>query len=201
MSTACRCGHPLEAHTYTDVDPATGRRLVVCMWDGECACTAFTHDSSDREAEERAGGGAGTAGASAATPAPGTPDPMVAAAIRTLPDRTAFAAGVDPFVVPLDVAKRIRDEAIADLKAELDGAYDILTAVAGAIARHLPDGTNPPETLIAGIAAVHDHAFAQGAAHAAAEISDAIKADLDEDAVIEMMNGQYAPLDPEQVQP
>jgi hypothetical protein len=62
---------------------------------------------------------------------------------------------------------------VAD-SAEIDKLYDTLADVARAIARHLPEGAPAPETLTAGIKAVAEHAFAQGAANAMAAISDAL---------------------------
>jgi hypothetical protein len=137
----------------------------------------ITSDPKTSAATEDDGAGSGptgTAATPAAATAPGPSDPLDTAAIRTLPDSTAQAAGVDAYVVPLSVAKRIRDEAVADAKAELDGLYKTLADVSRAIGRHLPDGIAAPETLTAGIRAVHEHAFAQGAAYAAHQIADAM---------------------------
>lgn len=57
---------------------------------------------------------------------------------------------------------------------EIDALYRQLADVTRAIGQRLPEGADAPETLTAGIQAVADHAFAQGAAHAAAQIADAL---------------------------
>jgi hypothetical protein len=99
-----------------------------------------------------AGGEAGTAVAAAAatTPAPSRPDPMDAAAIRIITTNAlGLAAGVDPFVVPLDVAKRIRDEAVAEVLDEAERALEAMRATRSAQI---------------------EQSFAQGAAHAIAQM-------------------------------
>jgi hypothetical protein len=180
----CVCGARFDQHTapYWN-DPKTGRPTCAT---GE----PISH---------------GTEGAKclrftlAAVPLPAgcAPDPLDQAAVRVLPDATAAAAEVDSHMVPLGVAKRIRDEAVADLtairnqaaidvnaihddhvanlKSELDGAHQTIADTARAIARHLPTGDDQYPSITAAIKAVHEHAYAQGAADAVATVAAAIE--------------------------
>jgi hypothetical protein len=101
-------------------------------------------------------------------------DPIDLAAIRILPDQLGYAAGVDSHVVPVSVAKRIRDEAVAKVNAELDGLYQALTDAARAVAKYTPPG-DEKLSLAGAIKTVYEYGFLQGVANAMATISDALE--------------------------
>lgn len=114
----------------------------------------------------------------------------------SLMDNLTFKAGDDRVVWLADalIAVALKD-------TELDGLYQSLADVSRAIARHLPTGDDHYPSITAAIKAVHEHGFAMGAAHAAAQIADALGDDghsaavLDHEQVAETINGEYVALD------
>lgn len=109
----------------------------------------------------------------------------------SLMDSVTFKSGDDRVVWLADA-----QQTLAEKDAELDGLYATLADVSRAVARHLPTGDDHL-SITAAIKAVHEHGFAQGAAHAMAQIHGDIGALLVSlDEVTDAINGEYVELDP-----